>query len=211
MFSCTLLTLLCALPSLGYMKFRANTYHILSDGFMPWMFIHAPLPPRVQALTTLTGQFKAARNAKHCPNPPKFLLVHTKADLRHSDVNDLAYRLQVNDTKPVWFPLPSLWMVNTNSVSPAFLSSFKQGPKMKTASAFLWKTPQFHCKASPFMFTVFPYFLTTKTESNVNFIPPYLSLSKHIYLQGGDVQLEWELKRSNLNMWGRSCRREMGK
>lgn len=190
MFSCTLLSLLCALPSLGYVKFRANTYHILSDGFMPWMFIHAP-PPHVSRhcfiTRYLTGQFKPARNAKYCPNPPKFLLVHTKADLRHSDVDYLVYRLPANDMKPVWFPLLSLWMVNINSASPAFLSRFNQGLKTKTACAFLWKTPQFHCKTSPFMFPVFPYFLKTKTESSVTFISPYLSLSKHIYLQGGDA------------------------
>lgn len=37
------------------------------------------------------------------------------------------------------------------------------------------------------MFTVFPYFLTTEMESIVNFISPFLFLSKHIYLQEGDV------------------------
>lgn len=47
--------------------------------------------------------------------------------------------------------------------------------------------PQFHYKTSPFILTVFPYFLKTKTESNVNFISPSLSLPKYIYLQGGDV------------------------
>lgn len=135
----------------------------------------------------LTGQFKPARNTKHWPNPPRFLLVHTKADLRHGDVDYLVYRVLTNDMKPVWFPLSSLWTVNINSVSPAFLSSFSQGLKMKTACAFLWKTPQFYCKNSPFTFPVFPYFLKFKAESSVNFISPSLSLSKHIYLQGGDV------------------------
>lgn len=44
------------------------------------------------------------------------------------------------------------------------------------------------------MFTVFPYFLKTKMESNVNFISPCLSLSKHIYLQRDVLAAGTEMK-----------------
>lgn len=178
------------------------------------MFIHAPLPhvPRHCFITHyLTGQFIPARNAKHCPNPPKFLLVHTKADLRHSDVDYLVYRLPANDMKPVWFPLLSLWMVNINSVSPAFLSSFNQGLKMKTAHAFLWKTPQFHCKTSPCL-QFFLIFLRPKQKAALPlFLPTSPFQNIFTYKEEMCLQMEWEWKRSNLNMPGKSCWREMGK
>lgn len=169
MFSCALLTLLCASPSLGHVKVHANTYHILSDGFVPWMFIHAPLPHvsrRCFKTRDLTGPFKAARNAKHGPNPPKFLLVHTKADLRHSDVNDLVYILPVNDMKPVWFPLLSHDGQHKLSVT-CFSLKLQAGSENENSQCFPLKDTTVSLQNQPFHIHRFSLFSYNQNRKNI--------------------------------------------
>lgn len=151
---------------------------------------HCPLPhvSRHRFVTRyLTGQFKPVRNTKRCPNSPKLLLAYAKADLRHGDVDNLVYRLLPNDMKPLRFPLPSLCMVNINSVSPAFFLKLQPGSENENSPCFPLKDTTVSQQKQPFTLPVFPYFLKSKVESDVNFISPSLSLSKHIYLQRGDV------------------------
>lgn len=171
-----------------------------------------PLCPMCPGTHYLTGQFKAARNVKHCPNPPKFLLVHTKADLRHSDVNDLAYILPVNDMKAVWFPLPSLWMVNINSVSLAFSQASSRVWKWKQPVLSSERHDSFTAKPALSCSQFFLIFLQLKQKALLTLFLPSSSFQNIFTCKEETcLQLEWEWKRNNLNTSGRSCWREMGK
>lgn len=101
---------------------------------------HCSCAPCIQAPlhNTLQVNLNQHETPNPAPVPPKFLLVHTTADLRHSDVGYLVYRLLTNDRKPVWFPLSSLCTVNITGVT-CFSLKLQLGTEKKNGLCFLLK------------------------------------------------------------------------